>query len=1217
MMVMLAAFAAFAKPVRVIFDTDMYTDYDDAGALACLHTLADAGECEILATVACTRDAMSVAMCEIINASRGRPGIPVGCTKGMGQSGMDPIHVRIYGETVRRYAKWVKTPNSNDAPDATDVYRRVLAAQPDGSVVICSVGFLTNLRKLLESAPDGHSPLDGRALVARKVKGWVAMACRYPNGREYNSGTDAESSRIALAEWPTPVEIVDFEYGRDCFAGRALAESGAKDDPVAEIFARQLPSREEIRANPAQRLQWCDGLAGHAAWDQVTVLAAVRGAKRYFNVQRGTYRMVGEKGDDEWVRDEANGRHLRLTERLPKDEVAELVDRLMCRVRADDGAAEVGSGELTWGGRPAHIAVVNPVVPAGDVISLRGEWQFTTAAREGLKVRPNRNGIWPKLALESWKNPIMIDVPACWESQGVGEPGPSVPWDVSWDENSKPIRAKYMGSGWYCKDVAIPSSWQERRIWLKIGGVKSTAWIWVNGKQVAQVRNYCGTEKFDVTDVVAPGEKARVVLEVDNRIGSRKGLMSALHRWGGIYRDIELESTPQTYVDDAWVRGDFDRRIAEVHVRVSGSRNRQGIRIRCAIDDEAKEVECPAFEDGSAKDVVVTVPLGNFRPWSPDAPNLYTARIDLVSGEMPVQTRFERFGVRKFEVCGKEFRLNGRPFFVRGFGDDHVYPITGMSPADRNIHRKHLAMARSAGFNYVRLHTHCELPEYFEAADELGIMVQPELPYYSDVTEEDFEFDPRRDVTELWRNFRRHPSFATYSMGNEGEFGYPLDPALHRYVKRLDPDRLKINQDCNHDWVNSADRADFVGGPIAEWARGSFNPDRPFVAHEYLNLCVKLDYRLEPRFSGVWLPPESIEKRMKFIRAAGLDETWSERLQDAQHALQKAHVKHGLEAARADPFCDGYIFWTIADVVVWNARANCYSAQGLLNPFWEEKRGGAALEDVVTFNGPSCTLVDLDPGKSVFVTGERIKAVVRFAHFGEEPLVGTTCEWCLGIGGTGLASGTCPVGDVALGGVRQVAEFKLTVPPVPRPVKACLRVSVGGVANSWELWLFPKGPARDEILSRAAISGVVVSRKGAPEADRALREGKGVITVDGTDGKPNVSLGWWWMGNQVGAAVRHHPASGDFPHEGVLSPLFNRLVKDGGLPLPAPEVRPEEMIFVGEGGSGCFLYLAERTVGRSRLLECHGLDILSDLPEANALLSAFVDHAGKPVDKLR
>ena len=58
-MVMLAAFAAFAKPVRVIFDTDMYTDYDDAGALACLHTLADAGECEILATVACTRDAMS------------------------------------------------------------------------------------------------------------------------------------------------------------------------------------------------------------------------------------------------------------------------------------------------------------------------------------------------------------------------------------------------------------------------------------------------------------------------------------------------------------------------------------------------------------------------------------------------------------------------------------------------------------------------------------------------------------------------------------------------------------------------------------------------------------------------------------------------------------------------------------------------------------------------------------------------------------------------------------------------------------------------------------------------------------------------------------------------------------------------------------------------------------------------------------------------------
>ena len=308
----------------------MYTDFDDAGALACLHAMADAEECEILATISNTRDCMSVAMCEIINAYYGRPGIPVGCAKEIGKSGADPVHVKRYDATVKKYSKWVKHINSNDAPDANKVYRRVLAAQPDHSVVICSVGFLTNLRRLLETKPDDISPLDGKALVAQKVKLWVAMACRYPNGREYNSANDPESSRIALENWPTPVVISDFEYGRDCYAGRTLAESGATDNPVAEVFAGNIPTREEVRADSAKWNKWCSGMGGRAAWDQTAVLVAVRGWEPYCNAVRGTYRMVGTGGEDEWAPDE-NGPHLRITEKLAKAEVAKVIDGLMIR----------------------------------------------------------------------------------------------------------------------------------------------------------------------------------------------------------------------------------------------------------------------------------------------------------------------------------------------------------------------------------------------------------------------------------------------------------------------------------------------------------------------------------------------------------------------------------------------------------------------------------------------------------------------------------------------------------------------------------------------------------------------------------------------------------------------------------------------------------------------------------------------------------------------
>lgn len=318
---MALAAALQADPVKVIFDTDMYTDFDDAGALACLHAMANAGECEILATLSCMRDSKSVAMCEIINAYYGRPEIPVGCVKGIGVSNDRNVeHERIFGATVEKYAKWVKHANSSDAPDALEVYRSVLSTQQDRSVIICSVGFLTNLRRLVEADRD---------LVARKVRQWVAMACFYPKGKEYNSKSDWESSKIALEKWPTPVVFTDFQYGMDCFAGRALAESPAKGNPVADVFRGNIPSRAEIARNAARYLCGFNGLGGRAAWDETAVLIAVRGTERYFNVHRGTYRMVGTDGEDAWSPDEENGPHLRVTEKVNKNEVAKVIDCLM------------------------------------------------------------------------------------------------------------------------------------------------------------------------------------------------------------------------------------------------------------------------------------------------------------------------------------------------------------------------------------------------------------------------------------------------------------------------------------------------------------------------------------------------------------------------------------------------------------------------------------------------------------------------------------------------------------------------------------------------------------------------------------------------------------------------------------------------------------------------------------------------------------------------
>lgn len=907
------------------------------------------------------------------------------------------------------------------------------------------------------------------------------------------------------------------------------------------------------------------------------------------------------------------------------------------------------TGDETWSCRRKRLAVVNPVcaTPHCDTISLRGAWQFI--ARTDKRARRNSHDVpfFPDIA--PWDTARMIQVPGCWEAQGVGEPGESEPWAFRLDCSQKPLRHVLFGEGWYRKKVRIPEAWRDKRVWIKIGGLNARGWIWVNRHQAAHVANYCGTYKYDVTDCVTPGAEAEIIVQVDNHLKGRKGCFNNVNRWGGVYRDIELEATPQTFIDDAWVCGDFDGKAAKVHVTVAGRRDARRRQIRFTVDGTVVEQALDLSEHQ-----VLKLPLADFRPWSPEHPNLYTGIVELVENGQVVHTRRERFGVRKIEVRGAEFYLNGKPFYIRGFGDDSVYPITGVPPADREFHLRHLVKARRAGFNFVRLHTHCEVPEYFEAADEAGILVQPELPYINgDIpTEDEVEFDPVKDMLELHANFRRYVSFAVYSNGNEGSFGRRLDEYLYRLVKKLDPSRLKIGMDTQFARFNPKGVSDYEGGPVSEWPRGSINPDRPFVCHEYLNRTVKLDARLEERFSGVWAPSVTRSQRAEFLEGAGLNADWGNRLQRSQHALQRYWHKSGVESARADPFCDGYCLWTIVDVVVRQSRT--FTAQGVFNPFWETKDGGATPESLSLYNSPSVVLLDVKDNERVFRSGDSCKMDFLFAHYGGEELGPDTClEWALDANGRKLLSGSEAAGAQSQGPARKVAAVPLKFPDVGRAVKVTLSASVGGTGlNRWEFWLFPKRAVKDGsfiVVSdslRPAFSSlyanvrteaeseqaeIVVAEEGSALLAAASRRGQRIISLGDVNRSPagkcrlwevgreidpaqqesyrtpsqDVSLGWWSMRNQVGTAVKSHPALAFLPHEGYLSPLlFGTIGK--GRKLPFADVNSGSLIIVSEGLDVCHAHLAEIANGRG--MASWGLDLLSGRPEATAVLDGLIAY---------
>lgn len=320
-------------PVRILFDTDMVTDYDDVGALALLHAFADEGKCRILATCSCTRDNSSVAAVEIINAYYGRGDIPVGCSKEIGVVGVPEANDcerwghQKYVKLAKKYSGWVRHENSNDATDSNIVYRRALAAEPDGSVVVCSVGFMTNMRRLLESKPDEISPLTGRELIAKKVRRYVAMAGKMPKGCEFNVQHDAQSAKITAASWPTEVVFVDYFTGRHVYCGRGVAEAEyAWQNPVKDIFVSCLPSREAVRAGNT----WDKGEGGHSSWDELTVLVAVCGISPYFNYERGKFEIVDSNGTNVWT-PATDGRHIRVTPAMSDDELGRIMDEIIKR----------------------------------------------------------------------------------------------------------------------------------------------------------------------------------------------------------------------------------------------------------------------------------------------------------------------------------------------------------------------------------------------------------------------------------------------------------------------------------------------------------------------------------------------------------------------------------------------------------------------------------------------------------------------------------------------------------------------------------------------------------------------------------------------------------------------------------------------------------------------------------------------------------------------
>jgi inosine-uridine nucleoside N-ribohydrolase len=299
------------KPVKIIFDSDLGPDYDDVGALAFLHAMADSGKAEILATLSSNKDHLVAPSIEVINTYFGRPGLPIGAPKSEGVTMNSPWH---WADTLSaRYPHSIRS--TDDVPDAVEVYRKILSSQPDSSVTVVTVGFLTNLSNLLKSEPDNISPLTGKELVSKKVRKLISMAGRFPQGKEFNLYLDSVASAFVCSNWPGEVIFTGWEIGSEIFTGLKLIRSDIKNSPVKDVFRISITASEEDKN-------------GRMSWDETAVLIGVYGTKGFFDTIRGKI-IVNPDGSNDWENN-PEGRQAYVVQKMPVGQMAGFIeDRMM------------------------------------------------------------------------------------------------------------------------------------------------------------------------------------------------------------------------------------------------------------------------------------------------------------------------------------------------------------------------------------------------------------------------------------------------------------------------------------------------------------------------------------------------------------------------------------------------------------------------------------------------------------------------------------------------------------------------------------------------------------------------------------------------------------------------------------------------------------------------------------------------------------------------
>ena len=498
----------------------------------------------------------------------------------------------------------------------------------------------------------------------------------------------------------------------------------------------------------------------------------------------------------------------------------------------------------------------------------------------------------------------------------------------------------------------------------------------------------------------------------------------------------------------------------------------------------------------------------NVKLWDEDEGNLYEMAVTLDNG-MSAEDKGgstaecrTRFGIRSFGDNGSgRLALNGRAIFLRGEANCAEYPETGHPPMTIPEWKEMLLKYRSYGINFVRFHSHCEPEAAFAAADELGMLLQPELSHWDPKdafeTEESYRYY-RAELVDLLKTYANHPSFVMLTLGNElqaQDEGRERMRELVRTAKRMDPTRLYANGsnafygeegcDPESDFYTSQSCKDVVIRGTFSGMRGYLNENYPSADRTYDEAMAEIrkeyqkpvfsfevgqfevlpDFEELESFHGI-SDPVNLKLIKKRVEERGLLPTW-EKYVEATGELSRLAYREEIEAAMRTRELSGISLLGLQDF-----PGQGTALVGMMNSRLEPKPYDFARPERFREFFQECRILVKLPHYT-YEAGERLIAEVEAANFGKRNIEGVFC-WTLAGKKSVSENGNCEPAEIKSkntviatgedteiticrpGSYTEVGSLDIPLDFVEKNTALTLKVRIGDSISAYPIWVYRK-----------------------------------------------------------------------------------------------------------------------------------------------------------------